>query len=147
MTAATGCVHEVVRWNFFPWSAGQLLDVNLCCQEREWACIKLAELVWMALLYRVWVSQSSLGSAVLSATEKSGWSHSWAMSVMFQVLLGLVQWCRCLRFVAGSCSWCAFYDGVQEMCGSCQRRAPTTWTRLICLVNLQSGVWKLYLRA
>lgn len=86
------------------------------------------------------------GLSCLSATGKSGWSHSWVTSMMFQVLLGLVQWCRCLRFVLGSHLWCTFCDGIQQLHGSCQRRAHTSWTRtLICLVNLRSGVWRLYL--
>lgn len=60
------------------------------------------------------------GLSCLSATGKSGWSHSWVTSMMFQVLLGLVQWCTCLRFVVGSHFWCAFHDGIQQLCGSWQ---------------------------
>lgn len=87
-----------------------------------------------------------LGLSCLSAAGKSGWSHSWLTSVVIQVLLGLVQWCGCLRFVAGICFWGTFCDGVLQMCRSCQGGAHTSWIRtLICLVNLCSAVWRLYL--
>lgn len=91
-----------------------------------------------------------LGLSCLSATGKSGWSHSWLTSVMIQVLLGLVQWCRCLRLVVGSHFWCTFYDRIQQMCNVREeliQAEPELWSALWICDPEREGTFILKFRA